>query len=58
VGQLPRLRRPSATRFPIRSVGVMKKFGLKICLFLFLEALLLGRTDELGTITGFIFGMP
>jgi hypothetical protein len=33
----------------------MKKFGLKICLFLLLAALLLGRTDELGTIIGFIF---
>ncbi len=34
----------------------MKEFGLKICLFLFLAALLSGRTNELGTLTGAITG--
>ena len=34
----------------------MRDFGLKICLFLFLAALLSGRTNELGTITGSITG--
>ena len=34
----------------------MKEFGLKVCLFLFLAALLSGRTNELGTLTGAITG--
>jgi hypothetical protein len=34
----------------------MKEFGLKLCLFLFLAAVLAGRTNELGTLTGAITG--
>lgn len=34
----------------------MKEFWLKICLFLFLAALLSGQTNALGTITGAITG--
>ena len=34
----------------------MKEFGLKICLFLFLAALLSGQTNALGTVTGAITG--
>ncbi len=34
----------------------MKDFGLKLCLFLFLAAVLAGRTNELGTLTGAITG--
>lgn len=34
----------------------MREFGVKVCLFLFLTALLSGRTNELGTLTGGITG--
>jgi hypothetical protein len=34
----------------------MKEFGLKLCLFLFLAAVLTGRTNELGALTGAITG--
>ena len=34
----------------------MKQFGLKVCLFLFLVAVLSGRTNALGTLTGAIAG--
>jgi ABC-type branched-subunit amino acid transport system permease subunit len=34
----------------------MKEFGLKVCFFLFLVAVLSGRTNELGTLTGAIAG--
>jgi hypothetical protein len=34
----------------------MRDFGLKLCLFLFLAAVLAGRTNELGTLTGAITG--
>lgn len=34
----------------------MRNFGLKLCLFLFLAAVLAGRTNELGTLTGAITG--
>ena len=34
----------------------MKDFGLKACFFLFLVAVLSGRTNELGTLTGAIAG--
>lgn len=34
----------------------MEDFGLKLCLFLFLAAVLAGRTNELGTLTGAITG--
>jgi len=34
----------------------MREFGLRVCLFLFLAALLSGRTNELGTLTGAITG--
>lgn len=30
----------------------MRKFGLKLCLFLFLTAVLSGRTNTLGTLVG------
>jgi hypothetical protein len=30
----------------------MREFGLKLCLFLFLTALLSGRTNTLGTLVG------
>ena len=35
---------------------VVKEFGLKLCLFLFLAALFSGRTNELGALTGAIAG--
>ncbi len=34
----------------------MRDFDLKLCLFLFLAAVLAGRTNELGTLTGAITG--
>ena len=34
----------------------MRDFGLKLCLFLFLAAVLSGRTNELGTLTGAVAG--
>ena len=34
----------------------MKSFSLKLCLFLFLAAVLSGRANELGTLTGAITG--
>lgn len=34
----------------------MREFGLKLCLFLFLAAVLAGRSNELGTLTGAITG--
>jgi hypothetical protein len=34
----------------------MKEFGLKLCLFLFLAAVLAGRTNELSTLTGAVTG--
>ncbi len=34
----------------------MREFGVKVCLFLFLTALLSGRTNELGTLTGAMTG--
>jgi hypothetical protein len=34
----------------------MREFGVKVCLFLFLTAVLSGRTNELGTLTGAITG--
>ena len=34
----------------------MRDFGLKLCLFLFLAAVLAGCTNELGTLTGAITG--
>jgi len=40
-----------------RDKGIaMREFGLKLCLFLFLAAVLTGRTNELGTLTGSITG--
>jgi hypothetical protein len=35
---------------------VMRELGLKLCLFLFLAAVLAGRSSELGTLTGAITG--
>ena len=34
----------------------MKELGRKLCLFLFLVAMLSGRTNELGTLTGAVTG--
>lgn len=34
----------------------MRDFGMKACLFLFLAAMLSGRTNELGILTGAITG--
>ena len=34
----------------------MRELGLKLCIFLFLAAVLAGRTNELGTLTGAITG--
>jgi hypothetical protein len=34
----------------------MREFGLKLCLFLFLAAILSGRTNELGVLVGAVTG--
>ena len=34
----------------------MRDFGLKVCLFLFLAAILSGRTNELGVLIGAVTG--
>ena len=34
----------------------MREFGLKVCLFLFLAAILSGRTNELGVLIGAVTG--
>ena len=43
--------------FADRDMGIaMRCLGFKLCLFLFFAAVLAGRTNELGTLTGAITG--